>query len=112
MFFSDGNFNFNISCGLRPLENSRRRRWAEESEEYEDNSVNVVDSEDPSEIELDEWLYRKRGRIFGGQVASYGMYPWQAVIRRRLGVLGYHMHHCGGAIIGEYWILSAAHCFR
>lgn len=87
-----GGFNFSSSCGLRPLENSRARRDVGE----EDIPYN----------------YRKMGRIYGGIQATYGMYPWQAAIRRRLGFLSMHLHHCGGTIIGEYWIVSAAHCFR
>ncbi|XP_053383873.1 uncharacterized protein LOC123562463 [Mercenaria mercenaria] len=93
-----GGFNFNINCGLRPLEHDRDRRDVGEEEES---------------YGTDYLPYRKLGRIYGGSKASYGMYPWQAGIRRRLsGYLGYHLHHCGGTIIGEYWVLSAAHCFR
>ncbi|XP_063231359.1 trypsin-1-like [Bacillus rossius redtenbacheri] len=44
-------------------------------------------------------------RIVGGVLAELGEFPWQASIRAS------QTHLCGGAIIGEQWILSAAHCF-
>lgn len=109
-----------MTCGLRPLENNRGRRDAG----LDDDSYDLVDDDsfdldddsldlDDDSLDLNFYLYRKMGRIFGGSKASYGMYPWQVGVRRRMsGSLSYHLHHCGGTIIGEYWVLSAAHCFR
>lgn len=103
-----GEFNFDATCGLRPLENNRRRRSAS-SEEPEMFAADDTDDD----FVLDTSPYRKLGRIHGGEVAVYGMYPWQVGIRKRTGGLfGYHFPRCGGTIIGEYWVLSAAHCFR
>ncbi|KAL4241093.1 Neurotrypsin [Mactra antiquata] len=101
-----GKFDFDAPCGQRPLEISRSRRNADDSSYDNDD-----DSKDIDELEI--LPYRKLARIYGGSRASYGMYPWQAGIRRRMsGLLSYHRHHCGGTIIGEYWVLSAAHCYR
>uniref|UniRef100_A0A8C9R548 Zgc:100868 n=1 Tax=Scleropages formosus TaxID=113540 RepID=A0A8C9R548_SCLFO len=44
-------------------------------------------------------------RIVGGQNAAPGSWPWQVSMRYQ----GSHM--CGGSLINNRWILSAAHCF-
>ncbi|XP_065258552.1 serine protease 27-like [Emys orbicularis] len=45
------------------------------------------------------------GRIFSGQDAKAGAWPWQVSVQRN----GFHL--CGGALISESWVVSAAHCF-
>lgn len=48
----------------------------------------------------------KHGRIFGGFDAPEGSAPFIVSIN----INGHH--HCGGSIITQRWILSAAHCVR
>uniref|UniRef100_A0A3P9QGL7 Acrosin n=1 Tax=Poecilia reticulata TaxID=8081 RepID=A0A3P9QGL7_POERE len=45
-------------------------------------------------------------RIIGGRDAPEGAWPWQASIQ----FLG--THFCGGTIISNKWVVSAAHCYH
>ncbi|XP_058415509.1 serine protease 38 [Diceros bicornis minor] len=46
-----------------------------------------------------------QGKIIGGMDAPERKWPWQVSVH----YAGFHI--CGGSIIHEYWVLSAAHCF-
>ncbi|KAM3831126.1 plasma kallikrein [Vipera latastei] len=51
----------------------------------------------------------KQSRVVGGSNSSAGEWPWQVSLHT---VLPVQSHQCGGSIISDQWILTAAHCFK
>ncbi|XP_070617738.1 chymotrypsin-like protease CTRL-1 [Erythrolamprus reginae] len=48
---------------------------------------------------------KETGRIINGQDAIHGSWPWQVSLQTAS-----HSHFCGGSLINENWVVTAAHC--
>ncbi|XP_033640586.1 trypsin-2-like [Asterias rubens] len=48
-------------------------------------------------------------KIVGGSEAVPGSWPWQVMLRKRY--FGGDYQFCGGTLISDQWVLTAAHCF-
>lgn len=49
---------------------------------------------------------KAEARIVGGKEAWPHSWPWQVVLTFA------DMPACGGAILSQYWVITAAHCFK
>src|SRR5688572_13178462 len=49
---------------------------------------------------------QRSSKVVGGNDTYDGEFPWTVSIRRN------DHHHCGGVIVSNRWILTAAHCVQ
>ncbi|OWF43869.1 chymotrypsin-like elastase family member 2A [Mizuhopecten yessoensis] len=68
----------------------------------------------------DEEVLSRKKRIIGGSVAARGQWPWLVslhgkFVTERIPILGipiaFRHKFCGGSILNDRWLLTAAHCF-
>lgn len=106
---SIGSSNFNHN--QLPNKKKKRRPWKQPpqfltSNGLEGQSNNVCGIRSPSLLAP----RGRQGRIIGGAEVTYGSAPWQVDIRLFRGDRFEHI--CGGAIISNHLVITAAHCVQ
>ena len=51
-------------------------------------------------------------RIVAGQDVEIKKWPWQAMILRKNGFLWHDSQFCGGSLLNNEWVVTAAHCVK
>ncbi|KAM6151322.1 coagulation factor IX [Rhynchocyon petersi] len=71
--------------------------------DYENSTEAETSLENVTESNIS---YSEFTRVVGGENAKPGQFPWQVVLNGKIDAF------CGGAIINEKWIVTAAHCIK
>ncbi|KAF5926849.1 hypothetical protein HPG69_001480 [Diceros bicornis minor] len=82
---------------------TRKNNGALMKSRIESDTINLFTQECGARPDL---ITLSEERIIGGTRAEEGDWPWQVSLRLN------NVHHCGGVLISNTWILTAAHCFR
>ncbi|XP_061471261.1 transmembrane protease serine 9-like isoform X2 [Rhineura floridana] len=111
-YYLVGITSYGVGCGRPKLpgiyvHTANYRSWIDSRLLGKTSAVSIPDcGTRPLEDEMTTWI-----RIVGGRDAQPGSWPWQVSLQvYRFGV-GYH-HTCGGSLINNNSVLTAAHCIK
>lgn len=86
--------------GEDKMEKRRRSAKAWGLEQGEENEMETEGGDEEKELQ-------EVSRIVGGHKTEEGEWPWLVAIGTKL-----RGPHCGGSLIADRWVLTAAHCFK
>jgi secreted trypsin-like serine protease len=64
----------------------------------------------PYEETVNRYFLRQQPKIVGGKPAPAGAFPWQVSLGVSWIADPFSAHFCGGSVLSEKWIITAAHC--
>ncbi|KAM9316470.1 uncharacterized protein PAF06_007496 [Gastrophryne carolinensis] len=70
-------------------------------------NISYIKNTNRDHEDFENLLEDEKARIVGGALCELGQCPWQVLIRTNRGV-----DFCGGTLISQRWVVSAAHCFE
>ncbi|XP_060604098.1 chymotrypsinogen A-like isoform X2 [Ruditapes philippinarum] len=100
------NINLSDRSGITLYDNNLHS-----SEKRAVDTVKINDEKDQSGLgsTMDNNATLPNQRIVGGSYSVSGRWPWQVTIQY-FGADGYWHHFCGGSLISNLWVVTAAHC--
>ncbi len=87
----------------------RQRGFTPEATRYSSDGLHEVCGRSPQSFVRS---LRPSFRILNGTCAQYGDFPWVAEIQMKSHNTGKYKQHCGGTIVSEDLIVTAAHCVQ
>ena len=99
-----------LSFGLIPLPVSAEQRFADTNEGTTILTPFTMAGTDAKRQHAMKELDAEKSRVLNGRVADDGAWPWQVALMKEGSQPGYLSQFCGGTLIQDTWVLTAAHC--